>query len=237
MKNITYTQPAFGIKNQDPSVSVYPIYSNTDLLEYDFLLSVKKTTSYNGNKTFYMDIQPLKEQKNIKIYGWEIIDLRFPGNWFGQWGVCKMQDRYGKETEIVCKNQLHFNKEPEWLLLKTIKEITQYAKNNPFVLFIEFLENIDAFLEVSFTSNFNSPVKCVGYSKLAPKNDEITFKGVEKWLNWLNEYINMYHNVLILLSEQKDERFDGFIEKLNNTFSDVMSKNTPFKKFDFSKEK
>lgn len=223
MQNITYKQPAYGIINGESDISICHIKSPSDLRKYDFLISLERVSNYNGNKTFYMNILPLKELQQIAIHGWKVVGLRFPGCWFFHWGVWKLQDRYGKCIDYVCdshKDKLHFEKEPEWLLLKSIKAVTFFAQNTPFVSYFDFIEQPSPWHKVCYGSSFNSPVKQYYPSELAPKDNFISLKGFEQMIDW----IKLYHDILVLLFEQTNERTNIFLEKINTKYSEVINK-------------
>ena len=225
-----FNYPAYGIRIISSNISIEPIHHSTNLSKFHFLISKDKSRNYNGNETTYMNIIPLADKEFIEFSNWKLIQIWFPGNWYGQWGACEMEDVYGERTSIALGTGQYWFKENSKLLLeKSLNSIDAFAKENPFVLYYDFFEyNNDPYFPWLKDWSFNSPSKrmpiLIDELGNKPSDGKITLKGLDILTKWTNDYIKRYYDILEKLEEHKDDRFDCFRERLDRTFSEVIDK-------------
>lgn len=210
---------SFGVKVTDTTISVEIIESLAELSKYQFLLSDKIADSYNGNMTYGINIQQLTKQEHIEFFGWKVISFSFPGNWFGQWGVCVLEDLYGKQKTITTTNQAWYIKNYKAMLKESIEKAKEFAEGNYSVDYSNFY---------SYTgTDFPFP----------PKDNQISFRDFSRLIPSTKKYIEDYQKILSTISDKKDERSILFLNTLNESFANLMKKYYPFEIKDFSQKK
>lgn len=230
---------SFGVKIAETDISVELIETMGEFSKYQFILSDKMSSSYNANTTYGIDILKLTTQENIEFFGWKLISLSFPGNWYGQWGVCELEDLYGMRNEIVATKQTWYHENRRELIEQSLDGAKKFAESNYSVDYFQLVDTVDLIVDRQKTTMFGVPsISIAGkHILLLPKANKICLKGFDKLITSTKQYIDNYKKVISSLSDKKDERSLLLIDKLKKHFSDILKKYYPFEIEDLSESK
>lgn len=138
------------IKHNELGFYLKEILSTNDVQDSKFIICNELSSNYNGNVSYTMDIKPLTEQKYMDFNGWKLINLRFPGCWFGQTGYCTLEDPYGKRGDFAVTRQASY-KDNRNNMLKMALNRTQEIVDENFSL--DYFDFINKYRSVSSLSN------------------------------------------------------------------------------------
>lgn len=127
-----------GIKIQNYFIAMEPVDQFGDLSKYDFIYSDYISENYNGNVSYASRLNSQKTNQNfIEINGWKLLSITFPGNWYGQWGICAIEDRFGKSTTVSVANQSDYKTNYMYMIRVSLERILQFTAENPCVDYLE----------------------------------------------------------------------------------------------------
>lgn len=207
---------SFGVKVTATNISVEIIESLAELSKYQFILSDRIADTYNGNIAYGINIQQLTTQEHIEFFGWKIISLGFPGNWYGQWGVCVLEDLFGKQKTIPTTKQALYILNYKVMIKESIETAKEFAEKNYSVDY----SNFHSYTGADFP--------------LPPTDNKISFSDFSRLIPSTKKYIEDYQKILSTISGNKDERSILFINTLNESFVNLMKKYYQFEIEDFT---
>lgn len=227
----------FGVKIINGNITVELIESLGEVPKYQFMLSDKIINSYNGNTTYGIDIQQLTTQNHIEFYGWKLISLSFPGNWYGQCGLCQMEDLYGKQKSFLTTNQEWYHIKYKSMIEESIVRAKEFAEKNYSVDYNEIIETKSLFKISTKTSMFGMPAISVNASKLSllPTGNKISMQGFTELISSTKQYIEDYQKVLATISDKRDERSISLINILKEHSKDIIKEYYSFEIKELSK--
>ena len=133
----------FAIAILGEDIKVEQISEDKNLSNFDFLIIEKSFTNHDGNKSYTFDIKPLKDNEYIEFFNWKILDLRISGNWYGEFGRCKMLDYFGKEEWICLTGLITYEENRKEMIEKTLIKARDFAKNNYSTEYYNFIMDND----------------------------------------------------------------------------------------------
>lgn len=211
----------FGVKIAETNISLELIESLDELSKYQFMLSDKISYSYNANTTYKIDIQQLTTQEYIEFFGWKLISLSFPGNWYGQWGVWELEDLNGKRKSVHTTKQAWYCKNSKIMIKESIEKAKEFAENNYSVDYHNFLSDTSLKANLPFL----------------PESNKISLDTFACLISLTKQYIEDYKKVISSLSDKKDERCLLLTDKLKKHFSDILKEYYPFEIKDLCESK
>lgn len=218
-------EPTLGVKVENCTVTVEQIDDSIDVSDFNFLFTFERS-ELRGNESFIVNINPLSDKEELEFYGWKLKKLSFPGNWFGQIGVCVLEDKYGKQMRESVTNQFWVKEDYRKAVEKAVSGAVMFAKENPFLSYFDFFDLGGCpFLDLKRGTSFGFPTKSVGLSlsHLWPHDREITLKGLEVLIDWAAKRTKEYNEIMKRL-EEEDERYEPFKEKLKSNFYNDIEK-------------
>lgn len=213
-----------GVKIEEGNISVELIESLKELSKYQFILSDKISHSYNGNTTYGIDIKQLTTQKCIEFFGWKLISLSFPGNWYGEVGLCVLEDLYGKQKRISSTIRAKYHIHYKSMIEESIETVRKFAEKNYSVDYSEIIEK-ESLLDIRKREDFFGVPIIVSYVAdvlLLPVGNKISLKGFTKLISSTKQYIEDCQKVLSTISDKKDDRSILFVKSLKEHSTNVM---------------
>ena len=132
-----------GVKIQGNIIAMEQCDLFANLSKYDMILQDRVTDSYNSNYCYRCDIKIVDSSKEFfEINGWKLNYISFGGNWYGQWGVCNIEDRYGKKYKIDGCSQQWYYQHFISMLTTCLYNFMSFAKTNICVDYIKLSETI-----------------------------------------------------------------------------------------------
>ena len=132
-----------GVKIQGNIIAMEQCDLFANLSKYDMILQDRVTDSYNSNYCYRCDIKMVDSSKEFfEINGWKLNYISFGGNWYGQWGVCNIEDRYGKKYKIDGCSQQWYYQHFISMLTTCLYNFMSFAKTNICVDYIKLSETI-----------------------------------------------------------------------------------------------
>lgn len=218
---MNFESHTFGVKIAETNISLELIESLDELSKYQFMLSDKISYSYNGNTTYKIDIQQLTTKEHIEFFGWKLISLSFPGNWYGQWGVWELEDLNGKRKSVHTTKQAWYFKNSKIMIKESIEKAKEFAESNYSVDYHDFLSNI--------SSKANLP--------FLPESNKISLDKFAHLISSSKQYIDDYQKILSAISKKEDKRNILFIKTLMESLKNLMKSYYPFEIEDFLDKK
>ncbi|WP_299095146.1 hypothetical protein [uncultured Bacteroides sp.] len=222
---------SFGVNVTETEISVELIKSLGELPKYQFVLSDKICSSYNANITYGIDILKLTTQEHIEFFGWKLISLSFPGNWYGQWGVCELEDLHGIRNKFTLTKQGCYYNQHLKMIRESIANTKEFAENNYSVDYNKLIKTKFLLNTAYKTTMWGVPSIETNYKEMVsvmPTGNKIPLKGFDKLIISTKQYIDDYKKVIASLSDKKDERCLLLTNKLKEHFSDILKKYYPF---------
>lgn len=198
----------FAIAILGEDIKVEQISEDKDLSNFDFLIIEKSFTNDDGNKSYTFDIKPLKDDEYIEFYNWKILDLLISGNWYGEFGRCKMLDCFGKEERISLTGQTVYENNRKEMIEKTLIKARDLAKNNYSIEYYNFIMDND-FNEPRLTPNWRGFI-----------NGRPPFTDVEK-IKRTQKRLEQY-NQLVALFQDQSKRTIALKERLSSAMAEYL---------------
>lgn len=193
----------WAIKHNELGFYLKEIISPDDVQDSKFIICNELSSEYNGNVSYSMDIKPLTEQKYMDFNGWKLIELRFPGCWFGQTGYCTLEDPYGVRGEFAVTRQASYKTNKMNMLKMALNRAQEIVDENFSMGYFNFLKK------------YRSSIKLSNIEKV--KDLLTTTKSYIEEYNDLKVKILTSNNDKKLLYFQKVE--DSFIKNLSDYYS------------------
>ena len=169
------------IKHNELGFYLKEILSTNDVQDSNFIICNELSSNYNGNVSYTMDIKPLTEQKYMDFNGWKLIELKFPGCWFGQTGYCTIEDPYGKRTDFAVTRQASYKDNRINMLKMALNRTQEIVDENFSIDYFDFinkyrsilsLSNIDRVKNLLLTTQKYIEEYCMLKSRILESNNE-----------------------------------------------------------------
>lgn len=175
------------------------IVNESDNYNADIVVKDKMTSCVNGNKcyaAFFMDKNG--KESPLKINGWTIRKLEFPGDWFNNCIDFDVVDCYSFEKNIRTDNNRQiYPDHRETMIRKAMEEVLNVCKT-PFQKYNQFMEGLNI-------------------------KDELSIRDANELINnKIQKYIETYNSVLELLAIMHDS--DELVCKVKESFSENLAK-------------
>lgn len=232
-----FKSQTFGVKIQKTEVVVDSIASDfsEESSNYDFIISDMFISSRNGNDRYGTTIKWVTPQEDILFYGWKLISLSFPGNWYGQVGQWTMEDLFGERIVMSTTRQMGYsdNNNARRMIKESIEGAIRFAEEYHSVAYYEMITDEDATLLKSSRqeSNFNGIITRGGYirgGEFIYDRNTVRLRTFKELILATVEYIEKYEKVCKALSLGNDERTLKFMHNINRAFRKRIKENYSF---------
>lgn len=221
---MNFEKCTFGVKVTENEILVETTNESLDNSRYDFLYSDRLSNSYNGNSTYSIDIEALKESEYIEFYGWKLIRLYFPGNWYGEYGTWEFEDMYGERIEKRVTRQNRYINSRQQMIKDAIAGAKKFAADNLSVEYHNIINTTSIYVRKENFVQIPDFVISV----------RMPLEGLQYKLNDIQvvttRFLEGYENVMNELSERYDERSCILKDKLMKKAVDLLNK---YNSFDF----
>ena len=184
----------WAIKHNELGFYLKEITSPNDVQDSKFIICNELSRNYNGNVSYSMDIKPLTEQKYMDFNGWKLIELDFPGCWFGQTGYAILEDPYDVRRKFEVTRQASFKDNKMNMLKMALNRIQEIVDEN---FSIEYYDFIKKYRSVSSLSNIER---------------------VKDLLQTTQKYIEEYSNLKSRILESTNEKKDSYLKDIEESF-------------------
>ena len=182
------------IKHNELGFYLKEILSTNDVQDSKFIICNELSSNYNGNVSYTMDIKPLTEQKYMDFSGWKLINLRFPGCWFGQTGYCTLEDAYGKRGDFAVTRQASYKDNRSNMLKMALNRIQEIVDEN---FSMEYYDFINRCRSVPSLSNVGR---------------------VKDLLQTTQKYIEEYNMLRLRILESTNEKKNFYCKNVDESF-------------------
>lgn len=196
---MTFTEHTLGVKIQNNFVTLESCNTFGDLRIYDFIYTDFVSSNWNGNICYGSKITNISTGKDFYVInGWKLINLSFPGDWFGNYTRIELEDKFGERTTIGAPvGKAIYADSFKHLIREGLLEAVRFTKENPCV---EYKEIIDG---------------------LNPIHGSLNIEEFHKLVESVDSYIAKYLN---LKDKLVNEEFDNVKDKLRVAVSENVSK-------------
>jgi hypothetical protein len=125
------------------------ITSPNDVQDSKFIICNELSSNYNGNVSYSMDIKPLTEEKYMNFNGWKLIELKFPGCWFGQTGYSVLEDPYGVRGKFEVTRQASYKDNKMNMLKMALNRTQEFVDENFSIEYYDFIKKYRSVLSLS----------------------------------------------------------------------------------------
>lgn len=194
-----FTEHTLGVKIQNNFVAIETCNPFGDLSKYDFIYTDFVSSNWNGNTCYGSKIKNLTNGQNYYlINGWKLLNLSFPGDWFGNNTRLELEDRFGKKITLYTSvDKAIYPNSFKHLIREGLLEAEKFTKENPCVDFKEIFDG------------------------LKPVHGSMGIDDFHKLVEAVDTYIMKYHE---LRDKLTNEELSEVGDKLKKTVSENISK-------------
>lgn len=197
----------WAIKHNELGFYLKEIISPSDIQDCKFMICNELSSNRNGNVSYTMDLKPLTEQKYLEIGGWKLIELNFPGNWFGQTGYCTLEDSYGERDNFWVTKQASY-------------------KDNKINMLKMALNNIEELV----TKNFS--IRYYNFTNKSIYTSVRNLSTLKDLIKKTQEYIEEYDDLKSKILEANSDKSSYYLQSIGESFAEGIKK---YYAFDISK--
>lgn len=139
-----FRENLLGVKIIDNYVAIEKANPFGDISKYDFLYSDFLSSDWNGNYCFGSNIRVLNGKDAFYINGWKLIELKFPGDWHGNWAYGTVEDKYGKTYTVQGTSRAIYPNSYMHMLRDVLTNILDFTRKTPCVSYKEIMDGIKA---------------------------------------------------------------------------------------------
>ena len=184
----------WAIKHNELGFYLKEITSPNDVQDSKFIICNELSSNYNGNVSYSMDIKPLTEEKYMKFNGWKLIELKFPGCWFGQTGYSVLEDPYGVRGKFEVTRQASYKDNKMNMLKMALNRTQEFVDENFSIEYYDFIKKYRSVLGLSNIERFKD------------------------LLQTTQKYIEEYSNLKSIILESTNEKKDSYLKNIEESF-------------------
>lgn len=186
----------------------------SDVGDSKFMIYNELSRDYNANVSYSMDIRPLTGQQYLEFNGWKLIEIKFPGDWFGQTGVVTLEDTFGERQDFPVTRHARYKDNRANMLKMALDGAKRTAEENFSVEYWKFLNKSS-----KAWSSYH-------YGKYdIDKLKQLTL--------CTQEYIEEYMSLKSKITDSEDKRVLCFLNKIEETFVSTLKE---YYSFDVNEE-
>lgn len=184
----------WAIKHNELGFYLKEITSPNDVQDSKFIICNELSSNYNGNVSYSMDIKPLTEEKYMNFNGWKLIELKFPGCWFGQTGYSVLEDPYGVRGKFEVTRQASYKDNKMNMLKMALNRTQEFVDENFSIEYYDFIKKYRSVLSLS------------------------NIERVKDLLQTTQKYIEEYSNLKSRILESTNEKKDSYLKNIEESF-------------------
>lgn len=184
----------WAIKHNELGFYLKEITSLNDVQDSKFIICNELSSNYNGNVSYSMDIKPLTEEKYMNFNGWKLIELKFPGCWFGQTGYSVLEDPYGVRGKFEVTRQASYKDNKMNMLKMALNRTQEFVDENFSIEYYDFIKKYRSVLSLS------------------------NIERVKDLLQTTQKYIEEYSNLKSRILESTNEKKDSYLKNIEESF-------------------
>lgn len=177
----------------------------SDVGDSKFMIYNELSRDYNANVSYSMDIRPLTDQQYLEFNGWKLIEIKFPGDWFGQTGVITLEDTFGERQDFPVTRHARYKDNRANMLKMALDGAKRTAEENFSVEYWKFL-------------NKNSRA----WSSYHYQYGKCDIDKLKQLTLCTQEYIEEYMSLKSKIVGSEDKRIPYFLNKAEEVFVDTL---------------
>ena len=192
------------------------IRTPNDVGDSKFMIYNELSKNYNGNVSYSMDIRPLTVQQYLEFNGWKLIEMSFPGDWFGQTGMVTLEDTFGERQDFPVTRHARYKDNRANMLKMALDGAKRTAEEHFSVEYWKFLNKNSK----AWSSYHNQYSRCD-----VDKLKQLT----SCTQNYIEEYISLKSKIV----DSEDKRCLCFLNKIEEAFVNTLKE---YHSFDVNEE-
>ena len=130
----------------------------------------------------------------MNFNGWKLIELKFPGCWFGQTGYSVLEDPYGVRGKFEVTRQASYKDNKMNMLKMALNRTQEFVDENFSIEYYDFIKKYCSILSLS------------------------NIERVKDLLQTTQKYIEEYSNLKSRILESTNEKKDSYLKNIEESF-------------------